>query len=133
MDGHVSETDTQGVIRARTILIVEDNSAVAAALHGYFTRVEGWPVVLTAGDARSSLCLAAEHQPAAIVLDNRMPGESGVEILPELRRVCPDAVIVVHTTEDTLDLRDEAERRGADAIVTKGRPLSELAALLRAS
>jgi DNA-binding NarL/FixJ family response regulator len=115
------------------ILIVEDNSAVATALHAYFTRVEGWPVVLVADNAARGLTLAAEHRPAAIVLDNRMPGGNGVDVLSALRLACPDAVIVMHTTEDTIDLRDEAERRGADAIVTKGRPLSELAALLRAS
>jgi DNA-binding NarL/FixJ family response regulator len=128
-----SETDTRRVVQAGAILIVEDNSAVSAALHAYFTRVEGWPTVLTAGDAETGLTLAVEHQPVAIVLDNRMPGGSGVDVLSELRRACPDAVIVMHTTEDTIDLRDEAERRGADAIVTKGRPLSELAALVRAS
>jgi DNA-binding NarL/FixJ family response regulator len=121
------------VVRARSILIVEDNSAVASALHAYFTRVEGWPVVLTASDAGRGLMLAAEHQPDAIVLDNRMPGGNGVDVLTAMRQACPDAVIVMHTTEDTIDLRDEAERRGADAIVTKGRPLAELAALVRAS
>ena len=133
MGSYGSETDTRSVVQARTILIVEDNSAVAAALHAYFSRVERWPVVLTASDAQTGLMLAVEHQPEAIVLDNRMPGGSGVDVLSALRHACPNAVIVMHTTEDTIDLRDEAERRGADAIVTKGRPLAELAALVRAS
>jgi len=119
--------------RERALLIVEDNSAVSAALHAYLTRVEGWSVVLMARDAASALQLAAEHQPVAIVLDNRMPGGNGVDVLAELRQVCPRAVIVMHTTEDTIDLRDEAERFGANAVVSKGRPLEELAALVRAS
>ena len=119
--------------RERALLIVEDNSAVSAALHAYLTRVEGWSVVLLARDATSALQLAAEHQPVAIVLDNRMPGRNGVDVLAELRQVCPRAVIVMHTTEDTIDLRDEAERSGANAVVSKGRPLEELAALVRAS
>jgi DNA-binding NarL/FixJ family response regulator len=122
-----------GMEEEKAILIVEDNAAVAAALHAYFSRVEGWRVVLMAGDAGRGLMLAAEHQPEAIVLDNRMPGGNGVDVLTQLRRACPSAVIVMHTTEDTIDLRDEAGRLGADAIVAKGRPLSELAALLRAS
>jgi DNA-binding NarL/FixJ family response regulator len=119
--------------RNGAILVVEDNPAVSAALHAYLSRVEGWELVLTAADAGEARLLAAEHEPAAIVLDNRLPGDLGIEVLSDLRRTCPDAVIVMHTTEDTIDLRDEAERRGADATVSKGRPLAELAALLRAS
>ena len=117
----------------RVILIVEDNPAVAAAMHAYLSRVEGWPVVLTAPDARRAVDLATEHHPAAIVLDNRLPGGEGIGVLSELRHTCPDAVIVMHTTEDTIDLRDEAERLGADATVSKGQPLEQLAALVRSA
>lgn len=127
------KTDTWDMSQERAILIVEDNTAVSAALHAYLSRVEGWPVVLQARDAGQGLMLAVEHDPVAIILDNGLPGGDGIDVLSSLRRTCPDAVIVMHTTEDTMDLRDEAERRGADATVTKGHPLSELAALLRAS
>src|SRR4051794_34445949 len=117
----------------RTLLIVDDNVAVCSALCAYMSRVAGWSVVLTARDAKSGLALAGAHGPQAIVLDNRMPGVDGIDVLADLRRVCPDAVIVMHTSEDTLDLRHMAKRLGADAVVSKGRPLGELAALLRAA
>jgi DNA-binding NarL/FixJ family response regulator len=113
------------------LLIVEDNPAVRAALHAYMVRVAGWSHVITATDAGRGLILAAQHAPTAIVLDNRMPGGDGIDVLMDLRRACPEARIVMHTTDDTIDLREEAVRRGADAIVGKGRPLSELAALIR--
>jgi DNA-binding NarL/FixJ family response regulator len=117
----------------RTLLIVDDNAAVCAALHAYMSGVAGWPEVLVAPDAGRGLLLAAEHTPAAIVLDNRMPGGDGIDVLPDLRRVCPEARIVMHTSEDSLGLRDAAERLGADAIIAKGRPLDELAAVLAAA
>ena len=113
-----------------TVLIVDDNSALRSVLHSYLSRVGEWDVVLTAADAGSGLRLAAEHEPAAIVLDNRMPGGDGIEVLSDLRRACPASRIVMHTSEDTIDLRDEAARLGADAIVAKGRPLDELVAVL---
>jgi DNA-binding NarL/FixJ family response regulator len=117
----------------RILLIVEDNAAVSSALHAYMSRVAGWPVVLTAPDAGRALVLAAQHEPIAIVLDNRMPGGDGIDVLPDLRRTCPTARIVMHTTEDTVDLRELAARLGADATVSKGRPLDELAAVLAAA
>jgi DNA-binding NarL/FixJ family response regulator len=115
---------------SETLLIVDDNAAVRSALSAYMSRVAGWQTVITATDAGRGLMLAAEHAPAAIVLDNRMPGGDGIDVLIDLRRACPGARIVMHTTDDSIDLRDEAVRRGADAIVSKGRPLSELAALI---
>ena len=35
----------------QALLIVEDNPAVSAAMHAYLSRVEGWPIVLTAAEA----------------------------------------------------------------------------------
>src|SRR5207248_1882136 len=89
------------VTRERSVLIVDDNATVCAALGAYLNRVAGWPVVLTAPDAARGLLMAAEHSPAAIVLDNRMPGGDGIDVLDSLRRACPQAVIVVHTSDDS--------------------------------
>ena len=130
----VDGIDPESVAPDSTLLIVDDNVAVCTALRAYMSRVEHWPVVLTAKDAAAGLELAAAHAPAAIVLDNKMPpGEDGIEMLAKLRATCPRARIVMHTTEDTIDLRAQAVRLGADAIVPKGQPLDELAALLRAA
>jgi len=89
-----------------------------------------WDAVLTAPDAGAGLQLATEHHPDAIVLDNRMPGGDGIEVLPDLRQACPDARIVMHTSEDSWLLRERASTLGADAFVEKGRPLDELASTL---
>jgi len=93
-------------------------------------RTGAWTVVLTANDAGRGLLLASEHQPAAIVLDNRMPGGDGIDVLEALRNTCPESIIVMHTSDDSTDVRLAAERLGADAVVSKGRPLDELAAFI---
>lgn len=116
-----------------TLLIVDDNEAVRTALGAYMERVAGWPTVIIAEDGRRALELAAAYDPDAIVLDNFMPGRNGIDVLPDLRRVCPAARIVMHTTDDSGDLRETASARGADAVVQKGRPLDELAHLLDAA
>src|SRR4029079_18454802 len=102
----VGSTDHKRVTITGTLLIVDDNVAVCTALRAYMSRVEGWSTVLTAPNAAAGLDLATAHSPAAIVLDSKMPpGQDGVDTIAELRRACPDARIVLHTTEDTLDLR----------------------------
>jgi DNA-binding NarL/FixJ family response regulator len=124
----------EDVSRTGTLLIVDDNATVCTALRAYMSRVEGWTTVLTARDAASGLDLALVHTPAAIVLDNKMPpGRDGIELLADLRQACPAARIVMHTSEDSAGLRDRAVRLGADAIVPKGQPLDELAALIKSA
>jgi DNA-binding NarL/FixJ family response regulator len=115
------------------LLIVDDNAAVRSALGAYMSRVAGWTTVLVAEDAARALAIAADKCPDAIVLDNFMPGGNGMDVLPDLRRACPAARIVMHTTDDSAELRDQASARGADAVVHKGRPLDELALLLDAA
>ena len=116
--------------QAPTLLIVDDNEALRMALGAYMRRVAGWPTVLTAEDAAGGLQLAVACSPDAIVLDNVMPGRTGIDVLPDLRKACPHARIVVHTTDDNELLRQQAHSLGADATVLKGSPLEELAGLI---
>ena len=112
------------------MLIVEDNQMVTSAIRAYMSLHGRWDVVLTASDAGRGLLLASKYQPEAIVLDNRMPGGDGIDALEALRGACPEAIIVIHTSDDSSDVRQAAERLGADAVVCKGLPLDELAAFI---
>ena len=81
MAGRVGQSDHLCMSGERVLLIVEDNAAVSAAIGSYMSRHGRWEIVLTASDAGRGLMLASEHKPEAIVLDNRMPGGDGIEVL----------------------------------------------------
>jgi DNA-binding NarL/FixJ family response regulator len=117
--------DPESVASQRTVLVVDDSPPVRAGVTSFLARA-GWDTVLVAGDAGEGLALARSHQPAAIVLDNRMPGRLGIDVLGELRDACPTARIVMHSSDDTPDVQAVALRRGADAYVSKGQPLDRL-------
>jgi DNA-binding NarL/FixJ family response regulator len=130
MVADVGVADAGTVPRLRTVLIVDDSAVLRRTLASYLSHAGGWEAVLTASDAGSGLLLAAMHCPDAIVLDNRMPGGDGIDVLHDLRRTCPAARIVMHTTEDSSGLRERANELGADAVVAKGHPLNDLVTLL---
>lgn len=56
---------------------------------------------------------AARLKPALVVVDLKMPGMSGMEVIPRLRAIDPDIAIVVITGYATIDTAVEAMKSGA--------------------
>lgn len=78
-----------------------------------------YDVVGEAATAKAALEMAKNLHPNIILLDNNMPGGKGIDIVPELRRALPRAVILMVTTQSEQDMIDAAIRRGASGFVIK--------------
>ena len=85
------------------------------------------------GEAQDGL-EAIERAPAAgpdvLLLDLNMPRLSGMEALPRLRALLPDAKIVILTTGRFPDERRRALEAGADGYIVKPESVFELPAEL---
>jgi DNA-binding NtrC family response regulator len=66
----------------------------------------------------------------AAILDLRMPGMSGIEVLEHLKKVSPDTEAVVMTGHASMETAIEAMRLGAFDYITKPCKLVEIEALL---
>ena len=106
----------------RRILIVDDDEAVRSLLR-LTLPAEGHDVV-EARDGDHALELVSAGVPDLVLLDWRMPGRPGAEILRELKGRYPAVPVVVVTVEPAKEQRDLAESLGADAFLTK--PFSPL-------
>lgn len=82
-------------------------------------------------DGKQVLAAAKEHRPDIIVLDISLPGMSGMMLLPFLRELLPDAVIVMFTNRVSDEYVAEAFRRGADSYVLKNDAHDSLLAAVR--
>ena len=117
---------TDAVTAAKTILVIEDNTALALGLRNNL-EYEGYEAVV-AHDAASGLAAARERAPDLIILDLMLPDADGFRVLRELRASGVGAPVLVLTA-----LGDEADkvrglRVGADDYVTKPFGLMELLA-----
>jgi diguanylate cyclase (GGDEF)-like protein/PAS domain S-box-containing protein len=107
------------------VLLADDREGVRATLRIAFEVEDGYEVVGAACDAAETIRLARDHQPDLIVLDVAMPGMNGIQALPALRHVAPDASIVLLTALDLATvLADGGD--AADGVLDKTRDLSEL-------
>ena len=106
-------------------LIVDDDPDQRALVRRLLQQADVGPIA-EAGDAEEALVVAAEHRPDLIVLDLSMPGRSGLEVLPELDELLPDAAIVVLSNFPRHRMEDAALQRGAVGYVEKRIPPDRL-------
>lgn len=98
------------------ILIVEDEPEIAEIIETYLSR-EGFRVV-TAGDGTVGLGHHLRLRPDLVVLDIKLPGQDGYEVLAAIRRRGNTPVIMVTALAEDLD-KLQALRIGADDYVVK--------------
>ena len=91
----------------------------------------GATIVGEGGDGNECLTAAAGTDPSIVLLDLNMPGLSGLEALPRLRGLVPNAKIVVLTTSKAEVTEDQALKLGADAFVSKPLDAAHVPRLLR--
>jgi two-component system response regulator RegA len=117
---------------ARTLLLVDDDTILRSRLAKAF-RERGFEV-REAGDGDAALALCRDEPPELAVVDLRMPGPGGLEVLREMKSIEPATQVVVLTGYGSIATALEAVRLGALHYLTKpADPDDILAAFARAT
>jgi len=102
-----------------TTLLVEDNvnfrQALSDVLLSYFPLIS----VDEAGDGWEALGKVEYRRPNLIFMDIQLPGENGLDVTKKIKQVYDDIVIVILTTNDLPEYRQQAFRNGADYFLSK--------------
>ena len=102
-----------------TLLVVDDHKLFRRGLVALLRLSPGLQVVVEAGDAAEALRLAPVLSPGVILLDNHLPGVTGVDAVKGLREAAPMArVLMLTVSEDAQDLAT-ALRNGAQGYLLK--------------
>src|SRR5205809_2556508 len=102
-----------------TVLVVDDEDGIRQALTRFLSRL-GYHVQ-AASNASEALQRLAEHHPEAMLCDIRMPGTSGLELLPKVLARDPDLAILMLTAIDEPRTAIECLKLGAlDYLIKPG-------------
>ena len=108
------------------ILVVDDEAAERITL-GEVLRLEGYQVTLAAsGEEALALARAAEEPYELAILDLRLPGADGLQVLEGIRQLSPETVAILITGYGTLETAVQALRKGAFDFLLKPCPVDEV-------
>jgi DNA-binding NtrC family response regulator len=106
-----------GASSGASILIIDDESAIRESLEVLLT-IEGYSVRM-AVDGEEGLRVLEIDSFDLVLLDLALPGQSGMEILPQIKERHPDLPVIMITAYGTVDNVVEAVRAGAENFVQK--------------
>jgi CheY-like chemotaxis protein len=130
-DGGASAASGPAPARRPGVLVVDDEAAVRAELAAALER-EGFAVWAAAGGvATLGLCLREGGAIDVALVDERMPGMDGPEMLGALRRLAPRLPCCLMTARPEAYTAERLRALGAACVVTKPFRMAEVAAALR--
>jgi two-component system response regulator NreC len=101
------------------VLVVDDHAVVRSGIRSLLEAEPDFEIVAEAANARDAVFEARALKPDVILLDVVMPGESGIEVLPRLKKEAPDAKVLVLSMQDDPRYVREAFAQGANGYVLK--------------
>jgi len=101
----------------KRILVVEDDEEMRSLLKDFFTE-EGFETDSVSNGSEAFRKLVKESF-VLVITDIRMPGLTGLDILPGIRKLQPEVPIIVITAFGSEEIRQRALERGATAYLEK--------------
>ncbi|HBD07849.1 MAG TPA: hypothetical protein DCZ69_06265 [Syntrophobacteraceae bacterium] len=113
------------MVEVPTLLTIDDEEAVRRSIRVFFE--DSGFEVQEAGDGRTGLEIFREKKPGVVLVDLRMPGMSGLEVIQALSAESPETPVITLSGTGMIGDAIEAIRRGAWDYVTK--PILDMAEL----
>jgi putative two-component system response regulator len=114
-----------------TLLIVDDEAAIRSLLRQKLSR-EGYRCE-EADSAEQALNTLKNSPIALVILDIKMPGKSGIELLPEIKSSYPHTAVIMATAVTQVNVAIECLKLGADDYICKPFNLEEVSLAVQRS
>lgn len=101
------------------ILVVDDHPIVRQGIASLLSNYDEFTIVGQADNGSDALDMVQVHAPEVVLLDIRMPGESGLEVLRRILAARPDTKVLMLTSFDDDEYVLGALREGARGFVLK--------------
>lgn len=111
------------------ILIVDDQFGIRILLNEVFQK-EGYNTFQAANGVQA-LDIVKQHSPDLVLLDMKIPGMDGIEILKRMKVIDPEIRVIIMTAYGELDMIQEANDLGARTHFAKPFDIDDIRAAVR--
>lgn len=108
----------------QSILIVDDQFGIRLLLQEVFKK-DGYKTY-TAENGKQALEIAKKNKPSLVLLDFKLPGMDGIEILKRLKEMDSEIKVIMMTAYGELDMIQEAIDLGAITYYSKPFDIDEV-------
>jgi two-component system, response regulator, stage 0 sporulation protein F len=119
----------RGGVMKEKILIVDDQFGIRILLNEVFQK-EGYQT-FQAANGIQALDILKKHDPDLVLLDMKIPGMDGIEILKRMKVIDPDIRVIIMTAYGELDMIQEAKDLGALTHFAKPFDIDDIRAAVR--
>jgi len=115
-----------------TVFLVEDSPAIRLRLANLLNKIDGVSIVGEAESAATAIEGILRTRPDAVVLDIKLVGGSGIEVLRKVRPVEPSIRFIVLTNNADVQYRKVCMAAGADHFLDKASEFEKVKHLISA-
>ncbi len=112
------------LLEKKKVLIVDDQNGIRVLLVEVFSS-EGYET-FQASNGKLALDIVEKEKPDLVLLDMKIPGMDGLEILKHIKTIDSEAKVIMMTAYGELDMINEATALGALMHFTKPFDIDEL-------
>jgi DNA-binding NarL/FixJ family response regulator len=115
-------------MKKRTILIVDDQREVRHMLRSALSALDSTLQIVDVPSGEEALLLASGQPPDVMIVDVRLPGISGLEVVKRARAVKPEVKLVLITGSTDPVVRQQVSEAGAEGYFYKPLPMDDFLA-----
>jgi DNA-binding NarL/FixJ family response regulator len=116
----------------RKILLVDDHAAVSKRIRELLASTVPYAEMVAVSSGEEGLALLGQQSFDLVLLDLRLPGCGGIDVLKELRASKPNLPVIIISSLPESPYATLARRAGARGFVTKSALVQELGLAVRA-
>jgi DNA-binding NarL/FixJ family response regulator len=101
------------------VLIADDSVMICRRLTTLLEKIEGVTVVGHAHNVSQAIAAVNRLKPDVVVLDIKMPGGSGMNVLEKIKNEMPDSIVIILTNFNYPQYQKKYLKAGADFFFDK--------------
>jgi DNA-binding NarL/FixJ family response regulator len=113
------------------VLLIDDHRMFSDALELLLRGEEALTMIGAAGDAEEALDMCRSRCPDVVLMDIDLPGMDGIQATRRVKKLCPQAQVVIITALQQPDLISSAIEAGACGYVPKTHAADELVSVIK--